>query len=90
MGDEWIQREFVVRRELGMHARPSGEFVTLAAGFASEIEVGSAGECVSGRSELSILSLAAPQGTPLLVRCRGEDAEDALRTLGAVIEADSD
>jgi len=90
MDDGWIEREFVVGRELGMHARPSGEFVTLAAGFAAEIEVGCAGEWVSGRSVLSILSLAATQGTRLSVRCRGEDAQEALRTLGAVIEADND
>ena len=37
MDEGWIEGQFVVGRELGMHARPSGEFVTLAAGFAAEI-----------------------------------------------------
>lgn len=90
MAEEWIEQDFVVGRELGMHARPSGEFVTLAAGFAAEIEVGRDGEWVSGRSVLSILSLALTQGTRISIRSRGSDAQEAIRTLGAVIEAESD
>jgi len=90
MADEWIEQDFVVGRELGMHARPSGELVTLAAGFAAEIEIGRDGEWVSGRSVLSILSLAATQGTRLSIRSRGSDAREAIRALGAVIAAATD
>jgi phosphocarrier protein HPr len=87
---DWVEQDFIVGRELGLHARPSGELVTQAATFASEIEIGCNGEWVSGRSVLSILSLAATQGTRLTVRCRGADAKEAIRAMGAVIEAEND
>ena len=90
MDPDWLSQDFVVGRELGMHARPSGELVSKAATFSAEIEIGCNGEWVSGRSVLSILSLAATQGTRLTVRSRGADAEDAIRALGAVIESESD
>ena len=76
----------MVRRELGLHARPAGEFVHAASGFECEIEVGNGREWVNGRSVLSILSLAATQGTRLTIRATGGDAEDALGALGAIIE----
>lgn len=81
-----VEREFVVRRELGLHARPAGELVQLASRFRAEIEVGRGPEWVSGRSVLSLLSLAAVKGTRLKVRASGEDAEAALEALGRVIE----
>lgn len=85
--DRVVEREFTVRRELGLHARPAGELVQLASRFRSEIEVGRGSEWVSGRSVLSLLSLAAVQGTRLTVRASGEDAESAVEALGRVIES---
>ncbi len=80
-----VEREFEVQLELGLHARPAGQFVTLAARFESEIEVGRGGEWVSGRSVLSILSLAAAKGTRVRIRASGPDAEAAVEALGAVL-----
>ena len=90
MADAWLEQQFTVARELGMHARPAGLLVTSAAGFESEIEVGRDGEWVSGRSVLSILSLAASRGTTLGVRARGADASEALAAIGAIIAAPGD
>jgi phosphocarrier protein FPr len=84
-----VCEEFTVRRELGMHARPAGRFVSLAARFQSEIQVARAGsgdEWVSGRSVLSLLSLGATRGTRLRVRAVGPDAGEAVAALGALIE----
>ncbi|MDJ0868105.1 MAG: HPr family phosphocarrier protein [Myxococcota bacterium] len=86
-GGAACEREFTVRHELGLHARPAGRFVTLAARFEAEIEVARGDEWVSGRSVLSLLSLAAGPGTRLRVRAVGEDAESAVATLGRLIEA---
>ncbi|MCG8590602.1 MAG: HPr family phosphocarrier protein [Proteobacteria bacterium] len=81
-----VERTFTVQGELGLHARPAGRLVAAAGRFQCEIEVGRAGEWVSGRSVLSILSLAAGPGTVLSVRATGVDAEAAVETLGALIE----
>jgi phosphotransferase system HPr (HPr) family protein len=81
--------DFTVQRELGLHARPAGRFVALAARFAAEIEVARAGredEWVSGRSVLSLLSLGATRGTRLRVRAIGADAEAAVAALGRILE----
>jgi phosphocarrier protein len=82
-----IERAFVVKSELGFHARPAGEFVRAASRFSAEVHVSrGSGEWVSGQSVLSLLSLAAGPGTRLWVRALGPDAEQAVRVLGDLIE----
>jgi len=78
--------EFVVGSELGLHARPAGRFAALAGRYESEIEVGLGDEWVDARSVLSLLSLAAGQGTRLRLRAVGPDAQEAITVLGAVLE----
>ena len=89
----FVEAKFVVQSELGLHARPAGRFVSLAARFDCDILVARADadaddeEWVSGRSVLSILSLAAGQGTVLRLRAQGQDAEEAVQALGALVSS---
>ena len=83
------EAEFVISNDLGLHARPAGQFVTLAARFESEISVGRGEEWVDGRSVLSLLSLAAGPGTKLCLRAVGPDAKEAVEALGRLLEAPS-
>ena len=85
-----VEMEFTVRSELGLHARPAGRLASLAGRFDSEISLGRGEEWVSGSSVLSILCLAATQGTILRVRAVGEDAEQAVMELGVLIESRED
>jgi phosphocarrier protein HPr len=80
------EQAFVVGAEHGLHARPAGQFVTLAAEYKSEIMVSKGDEWVNGDSVLSLLTLAASPGTTLRIRAVGIDAEDAVRRLGLLIE----
>jgi phosphocarrier protein HPr len=80
------EAEFVVSSELGLHARPAGQFVAMADRFEAEIKVGRGDEWVDGRSVLSLLSLAASRGTRLSVRAIGPDARAAVEALGALLE----
>ena len=80
-----VERGFTIRSELGLHARPAGEFVVMAGRFESEISVGDGREWVDGRSVLSLLSLAAGRGVELRIRATGEDAEEAVAALGALL-----
>ena len=77
---------FTVRSELGLHARPAGQFVALAGRFESDIQVGRGDEWVDGRSILSLLSLAAGCGTVLRIRAEGADAAEAVAALGELLE----
>ena len=83
---ETIEREFSVRSELGLHARPAGQFVSLAARFSSEISVARGDEWVDGRSVLSLLSLDAARGSRLRIRATGLDAAEAVEALGRLLE----
>jgi phosphocarrier protein HPr len=83
---EAIERSFTIQSELGLHARPAGDFVALAGRFEAEISVGNGNEWVDGRSVLSILSLAASRGTTLWIKALGPDAAEAVAALGAVLE----
>jgi phosphocarrier protein len=78
--------EFTVERELGLHARPASQFVTLAGHFQSEVSVGRDQEWVDGRSVLSLLSLAAGNGTRLRIRAVGVDAVEAVLALGEILK----
>ena len=81
-----LEREFTVTSEMGLHARPAGQFVQLAGRFSAEISVSADGDWVSARSVLSLLSLAAGQGTRLKIRACGSDAAEAINALGGLLE----
>ena len=88
MTEREVEGEFVVASPLGLHARPAGRFVSLAGRFRSEVQVTRDAEgWVSGRSVLSLLSLAAAQGTKLRIRAVGEDAPAAVAALGRLVES---
>ena len=84
--NETVEREFAITSELGLHARPAGQFVSLASRFTSEIAVGRGDEWVDGRSVLSLLSLAAGIGSALRIRATGPDAAEAVEALGKLLE----
>ena len=81
-----VEAIFLVNSELGLHARPAGRFVALAGGFECEIQVGRGDEWVSGKSVLSLLSLAAGPGTELRIRAVGSDAQAAVEALGNLLQ----
>jgi phosphocarrier protein HPr len=81
-----VEQEFRIGAELGLHARPAGQFVSAATHFGCEIQVGRDGEWVDGRSVLSLLSLAASFGSLLSIRATGADAAEAVKVLGRMLE----
>lgn len=84
---EWVEGAFCVAQELGFHLRPAGRFVRRAAEFEAEVEVSVRGdEWVSGQSLLALASLGASKGSDLRIRARGEQAGDAIRALGQLVE----
>jgi phosphocarrier protein HPr len=75
------KRDVVVTNRDGLHLRPAHLFAKLAATFDSEIQLVRDGEAVDGKSILSIITLAAAQGTRLTLRAEGPDAEVAVTAL---------
>ena len=71
--------------KLGLHARAASKFVNVAKRYASKVEVISAAKTVDGKSIMSIMLLAASQGTELQLRIDGDDELDALQAIMALI-----
>ena len=84
-GPTRVEREFVVRNKLGLHARPASQFVKLAGQFASDITVAKDGTVSDGKSIIGILMLAAGPGSALTVTAQGEDAAEAMEAIEQLI-----
>jgi phosphocarrier protein HPr len=85
-GKQTAQRELVVINKLGIHARPAALFVKLANRFACNILVNKDGEEVNGKSIMGLMMLAAGPGTKLLISCEGEDCQEALDEIEALVK----
>ena len=85
MTEEKASRTVTVMNPQGLHARPVDMFVKLANQFTSNIEIIKEGERVDGKSILSVLTLAAEQGTRLSIEATGHDANAALDALAALV-----
>jgi phosphocarrier protein HPr len=75
-----------IRNKLGLHARAAVQFVQTAQRFRAEIWVSKDGERVNGRSIMGVMTLAATQGSCIEVEAEGDDAEEALAAIRALVE----
>jgi phosphocarrier protein len=80
-----ISSEFKVVNRLGLHARAAAQLVQTANRFLSDVTVEKNGEEVNGKSIMGLLMLAAPQGSLINVTVSGEDAEEAIKVIGTLI-----
>jgi phosphocarrier protein len=77
MADEVVRRQLRVVNPMGMHARPAALLVQLANRFQSEIGLSKDDQRVDAKSVLQLMTLAAEQGTVLLLEACGSDATSA-------------
>ena len=70
----------------GLHARAAAKLVALTSGFSSKIEIGH-DKMVDGKSIPQLMMLAAVKGTTVKITANGEDEEQALAAIIALIEA---
>jgi phosphocarrier protein HPr len=80
-----VEKEITIINRLGLHARPAAMFVRIASRFRSEIWVEKEGEQINGKSIMGLMMLAAGQGSKLLVRCEGPDADKAMQEIEELI-----
>ena len=79
------ERRVTIVNELGLHARPAGEFVKLASRFESEIQLAKDGDAVNGKSIMGVMTLAAEHRSELMIRAEGADAEAAVAALAELV-----
>lgn len=72
---------YTITDEQGIHARPAGLFVKLAAGFVSKVTIGKDGKDVDAKRILGVMSLGAKKGSEVVVKADGEDEDVAIEAL---------
>lgn len=81
-----IQQEVTIKNRAGMHTRPAASLVKLAAKFKAEFFIEKDGLEINGKSIIGVMTLAAEQGSKLLLKFDGEDEEQARKEIVALID----
>lgn len=81
-----ITREVTIINKAGLHTRPAAALVKTASKFKSDFFIEKDGIEVNAKSIISVMILAAPKGTKLILRFNGIDEEDAAKAIVALFE----
>lgn len=82
-----MQRTFVIKNRLGLHARAAAQLVRLTANYKAELTIAREDQRVNGKSIMGLMMLAASQGSTIEIEAEGEDAAEMLDAIGALIDA---
>lgn len=80
------EKRVTVGLRAGLHARPAALFVQEANKFVSEIFVEKQGKSVNAKSIMGIMSLAISNGTEVVIKAEGTDADSAVNRLAELVE----
>ncbi|ONH55085.1 phosphocarrier protein [Pseudomonas cedrina] len=79
-------REIEIINKLGLHARASAKFVGVAGQFPCQIRAGRTPDAmVDGKSIMAMMMLAAGKGTRIHLKTEGEQEDEAMAALVALI-----
>ena len=81
-----VVREVTLVNKYGMHVRPAGALAKVCQKYESEVTVENAGNAVSGKSVLGLMTLEAPVGTVLKVTAVGGDADLAVAEIEELVK----
>ncbi|HMW34686.1 HPr family phosphocarrier protein [bacterium] len=79
-----IEREITVINKAGVHARPSAMIVKTASQFDSEVFLSCDGTEVNAKSIMSVMMLAAAQGSVVKIKTEGSDEMQAADAIAAL------
>jgi phosphocarrier protein HPr len=80
-----VRGTFEVRNKLGLHARAATKLVQLATKYPCDIQISRAGQSANAKSVMGVLLLCGSKGTKLDVEATGNQAEEAVQSLGDLI-----
>ena len=78
---------YVIKDELGIHARPAGLLVKEAKNFASTITLEANGKKSAAKGLMGVMSMAVKQGNEVTVTVEGDDEVAATEAMKAFFEA---
>ena len=80
-----FSRDLLIINKRGLHARASAKFVQTVEGFNAQVSVSKDGMTVGGTSIMGLMMLAASPGCSVYVEASGNQAEEALAALEALV-----
>ena len=78
-------QKITIINKLGLHARASAKFVSLASEFSAEITLKRNGQQINGKSIMGIMMLAAAKGAELEICTDGKDEKSAIEALTELV-----
>ena len=72
-----IELEVTIKNRAGMHTRPAAVLVKTAAKYKSDFYIYKDGMEINGKSIIGVMTLAAEQGSKLILRFDGADEQEA-------------
>ena len=82
-----IETTIIIKNKSGLHARAATRFVEIASRFTSNIALGNENQFVDGKNILSLMLLAASQGSELFLKIEGNDEKEAFAAVSTLIDA---
>lgn len=80
-------RSLSIINQRGLHARASALFVQTVVGYDADVRVSREGSTVGGTSIMGLMMLAASPGCSIMVEAEGNQADDVLDALEALVAA---
>ena len=80
-----LEKRITIKNKLGLHARAAVKFVNLANRFGASVKIVKDGNEIDGKSILGILTLAATQGSEIMLLVAGKDEGSALKALADLV-----
>ncbi len=77
--------EAEIVNKLGLHARASAKLTQVAGRFGAEVWLSRDGRRVNAKSIMGVMMLAAGKGSRIAIEAEGDDAEDAMSAILALI-----
>lgn len=81
-----ISTQITIINKLGLHARAAAKLASTANQFGCSIKTGHPGKLVEAKSVMSLMLLAASQGTVLVFEFDGSDERRAHDNIASLIE----
>lgn len=78
--------DYIVKDELGLHARPAGLLVKQAAKFSCNVRLAAPAKTVDAKRIMAVMGACVKQGDAVTVECEGPDEAQAAQTLQAFFE----
>lgn len=78
--------EYVIKDELGIHARPAGLLVKEAKNFKSKITIAKDGKEADATRLMAVMALGAKKDQTVVIKAEGEDEEQACAALKKFFE----